>query len=106
MIEKSSFDLLWGRSWNAPFDEPLLRKWHTDHGCNFFRAYYNFNWKCAMRMCTDLLQKRGINPSHCSLQSMAEYFNIPIEKRNLHTALYDADLSRKVINKVLEWNKL
>jgi DNA polymerase-3 subunit epsilon len=86
--------------YNAPFDMDHLRAWFTKNEDTYFGSYFFFPPIDVMTIAAYMLQEERPRFKNFKLATVAEYLNITIEEGELHTALYDIKLTKKVLEEL------
>ena len=82
--------------WNCLFDYNFLRQFFLKQGDKYFGSYFFWPPIDVAVLTTEWLGGRRSEIKDFHLNTVADYLEIEHEKAELHAALYDAELTRKV----------
>lgn len=88
--------------YGVEFDQKILRNWFYKLGDDFFGSWFWHPWICVMNLAQYVLQEERSEIENFRQNTIAEYLHIRVDESKLHTALYDAKITRKIFNKLEE----
>ena len=86
--------------YGAEFDQRILSNWFYKLGDDYFRSWFWHPWIDVMNLAMYVVKDYRSDISSFKLKSIAEHFHIRTDDTKLHTALYDAQITRKIYNKL------
>lgn len=88
--------------YNAIFDSNFIRRMFLTYDNEYFGSYFYNPYICVMQMAARYFMKnsRKKRPDNFKLGTVCRYFKIRVSNSKLHDADYDADLTKKLYNKL------
>lgn len=82
------------------FDYPFFESWFAQCQDTTFNDWFWHASIDVMSLCAFFFQENRSKFNSFSLKSIAKYLGIPLDETKLHSALYDAHISRLILNKI------
>jgi DNA polymerase-3 subunit epsilon len=89
-------------AYGSEFDQRILSNWFYKLGDDYFRSWFWHPWICIMNLAMYALQGDRKELENFKLLTVAEYLHVRVKEDKLHTALYDAQLAKKVYHKLVD----
>lgn len=86
--------------YGSEFDQQVLRNWFYRLGDDYFGSWFWHPWVCVMNLAQYVLQEERNMLTNFKQSAVAEYLRIRVSEDKLHTALYDAQLAKKIYEKL------
>jgi len=86
--------------YGAEFDQQILRNWFYKLGDDYFGSWIWHPWIDIMVLAQYVLQGVRPNLENFKQRTVADYLQIRTDETKLHSALYDAQIARKIYNKL------
>jgi len=88
-------------AYKSEFDNNVLRKWFIKNNDNYFGSWFWNPWIDIMNLAMYVLQSERHQLTNFKLITVAEHLDINLNDRNIHDALYDVELARKVYKEIV-----
>ena len=88
-------------AYNASFDNDFIRHWFKKNSDKYFGAWFWNPYIDVMTIAHHVLGDLRPEMENFKLDTVAKAFNIEINKDELHDALYDISLTRKIYRQLL-----
>jgi DNA polymerase-3 subunit epsilon len=89
--------------YNAKFDSDFIRELFTKNNNKFYGSYFFNPIIDIMNIAAYKFMLKKSHPENFKLGTIAKFLNIEVDNNNLHDALYDIEISRKVYSKLLKY---
>jgi len=86
--------------YGAKFDQQMLRNWFYKLGDDYFGSWFWHPFVDIMNLAMYIKQGERRNLANFKMQTVADYLHIRTDKTRLHTALYDAQIAKKIYEKL------
>lgn len=84
------------------FDMPFVREWFTKHKDPYFGSWFFYPSIDVMILAAEKLKAERRMMKNFKLSTVATKLGIKVDSSNLHDALYDVELTRKVYKEVIK----
>lgn len=87
--------------YNCKFDVDFMRQWFLDCDDKYFGSWFWSNPIDVMALASEYLKNVRAEMPNFKLMEVARAFNIPIVEGELHDAIYDVELTKKIYEKMI-----
>jgi len=88
-------------AYKSEFDNNVLRNWFIRNNDQYFGSWFWNPWIDIMNLAMYVLQSERHQLTNFKLITVAEHLGIDLNDRNIHDALYDVELARKVYKEIV-----
>lgn len=96
-------DKLYVLGYNVRFDIDFLRNLWLANGDKYFGSYFYNPPIDVMNLCAYKLMGSRRQPKNFKLGEIARFLNVRVNEDKLHSALYDATITKNVYNKIIKY---
>jgi len=93
-------------AYNAAFDNQFLRSFFVKCGDKYFGSWFWFPYLDIMTLAMYYLKDRRSQMPNFKLATVANELGIKIKDENLHNASYDIEITRKILQEIINENFL
>lgn len=86
-------------AYNAKFDTDFIRELFLQNGNKFYGSYFYTPPICVMQLAKYKLRNKK-RPENYKLSTICKYMGIKVFENNLHSALYDIQITKELYNKL------
>lgn len=89
---------------NPRFDDEFLRELFLKNKNQYYGSYfYNPPIDVMQLAAWKIMRKNRKRPENFKLGTLAKHFGVPVKDENLHDAMYDIEITRKLYMKLLKY---